>query len=309
MLCYFRILVAGNYTQLDKYLITGASGYLANTLMPLAAQVAEVVGVARHTEKICDPAQSITLDITDRNRVLDVIAAEKPDVIIHCAACNPGAEGDNSQAMQQVNHLGSEHVAMAARRLDCRLVAVSSDTVFNGVDAPFADDAVAQPLEDNLYAVSKALAEKAVLDICGDAIVVRTSLIYGLDTMDRGTRGFVERLHSGETLKLFDDVIRQPVLASSLSDCLLRLASDLVQESGTMNFAGSQSLSRAEFGIKLLKFWRVDFEGMMETISGQGVAGLPIDLRLKLDRATSLGLAMPGVSDALKQQKQSRKKK
>lgn len=294
-------------------MITGASGYLATTLMPLAAQVAEVVGVARHTEKICDPAQSIKLDITDRNRVLDVIAAEKPDVIIHCAACNPGAEGDNTQAMQQVNHLGSEHVALAARRVDCRLVAVSSDTVFNGLDAPFADEAEAQPLADNPYAVSKAQAEKAILDICGEAVIVRTSLIYGLDSMDRGTRGFAERINSGDTLKLFDDVIRQPVLVTSLSDCLLRLASDLSGETGTMNFAGSESLSRAEFGIKLLKFWRIDYEGMMETISGQGIAGLPIDLRLSLDRATALDLAMPGVSDAIKQykqqQKENRKKK
>ena len=288
---------------MDKYLITGASGYLASTLMPLAAQTAEVVGVARHPANICDPAQSVQLDITDRNRVLDVIMAEKPDVIIHCAACNPGGEGNNPDAMQQINHLGSEHVALAARRIDCRLVAVSTDTVFNGIDAPFADDAKAEPLADNPYAVSKAQGEEVMLRICSDAIVVRTSLIYGLDTIDRGTRGFVDRIKDGETLKLFDDVIRQPVLATSLSDCLLRLASDLCNESGFMNFAGSESLSRAEFGIKMMKFWRVDYKGMIETMSGKGIAGLPMDLRLSQDRAQALGLAMPGVTEALKQHK------
>lgn len=285
---------------MDKYLITGASGYLATTLIPLAAQSAEVIGVARHTAAICDPAQSIELDITDRNRVLDVIMAEKPDVIIHCAACNPGGDSD---AMYRVNQQGSEHIALAARRAGCRLVAVSSDTVFNGKDAPFADDTAAQPVAENPYAVSKALAEKVILETLDDAIVVRTSLIYALDSIDRGTRGFAERMQRGETLTLFNDVVRQPVLASSLSHCLLRLASDLAAERGTMNFAGSESLSREQFGIKLLDYWRIDYKGMMEAISGEGIAGLPMDLRMSLTRADSLGLPTPGVSEAMKQKK------
>lgn len=289
---------------MDKYLITGASGYLASTLIPLAAQAAEVIGVARHTAAICDPAQSIALDITDRNRVLDTIMAEKPDAIIHCAACNPGGD---SEAMDRVNRLGSENIALAARRADSRLIAVSSDTVFNGRDAPFADDASAQPLVENHYAVSKALAEKVILDTLDEAIVIRTSLIYGLDSMDRGTKGFVDRIAAGETLKLFDDVLRQPVLASSLSHCLLRLASDLANERGTMNFAGSESLSRAQFGVKLMDYWRVDYDGSMETISGEGIAGLPMDLRMSLARAESLGLPVPGVSEALKKNKQNKR--
>ena len=289
---------------MDKYLITGASGYLAATLIPLAAESAEVIGVARHTAAICDPAQSIELDISDRNRVLDVIMAEKPDVIIHCAACNPGGDSD---AMYRVNQLGSEHIALAARRAGCRLVAVSSDTVFNGKDAPFADDAVAEPVPENHYAVSKALAEKVILGTLDDAIVVRTSLIYGLDSIDRGTQSFAKRIERGETLKLFNDVLRQPVLASSLSYCLLRLASDLAAERGTMNFAGSESLSREQFGIKLLDYWRIDYDGLMESVSGEGIAGLPRDLRLSLARADSLGLPTPGVSLAMKQKKQNRK--
>ncbi len=285
-----------------KYLVTGASGYLAQTLIPLAAQSAEVIGVARHAAEICDPAQSIKLDITDRNRVLDTIMAEKPEAIIHCAACNPGGDVD---AMYRVNQLGSENIALAARRAGCRLVAVSSDTVFNGKDAPFADTAVAQPLEENHYAVSKAQAEKVILDTLDDVIVVRTSLIYDLDTMDRGTQGFVDRMQSGQTLQLFNDVLRQPVLASSLADCLLRLASDLASECGTMNLAGKEVLSRAEFGVKLMDYWRVDYEGKMQTISGEGVTGLPMDLRMSLERADSLGLATPGVSEALSWQKKN----
>jgi len=49
---------------MKKILITGASGYLANSLVAQAAECAEVIGVARRSEAIADPAQSIALDIT-----------------------------------------------------------------------------------------------------------------------------------------------------------------------------------------------------------------------------------------------------
>lgn len=289
--------------RVKKYLITGASGYLASTLIPLAAQEAEVLGVARQASAIKDPAQSLQLDITQRNQVLDVILAEKPDAIIHAAACNPG--GDATR-MQRVNHLGSENVALAARRADCRLVAVSSDTVFSGENAPYADDAESNPLPDNPYAVSKAHAENAILEVCPEAIIVRTSLIYELDTMDRGTRGFVERMQRGEPLKLFNDVLRQPVLAAELSASLLRFASEFADESGTVNVAGTQSLSRADFGLKLMDYWQVDYQGRVELISGEGIAGLPMDLTMRLERANALGLSLSGVSNALKVRRKNR---
>lgn len=283
---------------MKKYLITGASGYFATTLIPLAAQLGEVLGVARSPADIVDPAQSLRLDITDRNRVMDVISAEKPDVILHCAACNPGGD---AAAMQRVNEDGSRHIAEAARRTDARLVAVSSDTVFNGVDAPFADDAPLSPQPENPYAVSKAAAEEAIMASCPESIIVRTSLIYGLDSMDRGTAGFVERMQNGEPLKLFHDVIRQPVLASDLAASMLSFAHELDSERGTVNIAGTESLSRAEFGMLLLDYWGVDYTDKLEQISGAGIAGLPMDLRVLLTRAEALGFKLTGVTQAIKE--------
>lgn len=281
---------------MQKLLITGASGYLAQTLIPIAAERAEVIGVCRQAQAVPDPGQSLKLDITQRSAVLDTLHAEKPDAIIHCAACNPGGEEAD---MVLVNENGTAHIAEAARQLDCRLVSVSSDTVFNGVDAPFADDAPANPIPANLYAVTKAKGEQALMEVCPDAIVVRTSLIYGTDSMDRGTAGFVQRLEAGEYLKLFTDVIRQPVLDRSLASHLCTLALDLVDESGTINIAGSEASSRYGFGTRMLDFWGIEYQGRLQAVQGFGIPGLPLDLRLQQDRASALGLETPGISDVL----------
>ena len=282
---------------MKKILITGASGYLAKSLVPQAAECAEVIGVARRSDAIADPAQSIALDITQRTRVLDVIASEKPDAIIHCAASNPGSD---EASMTAVNESGSAHVAQAAAQLGCRLVAVSSDTVLNGIDAPFADSAPSSALPENAYAVSKARAEHQLLSIYPATVVVRTSLIYGTDNMDRGTAGFEKRLAAGEKLRLFTDVMRQPVYDHSLSAHLLSLAVHLTEESGTLNIVGDEVCSRFDFGCRMLDYWGIDYGDALEAVSGVGVAGLPMDLTMRQVRAKALGFATPGVAQVLR---------
>lgn len=279
-----------------KILITGASGYLANALIPCVAARADVVGVARNIDNISGEVLALSVDLTDDAAVLDLVLSQKPDAIIHCAACNPGGNDD----MFAVNEFGTANIATAAKQLACRFVSVSSDTVFDGVNAPFSDDAQAAPLPENAYAISKARGEANVHALLPAAIIVRTSLIYGIDQIDRGTAGFSERLKSGAMLKLFGDVIRQPVHDKALSASLCTLALDLTDESGFINIAGDEAMSRYEFGVRMLDYWGIDYTDRLEQSCGFGIAGLPIDLSLSLQRARALGLPTPGVSTVLR---------
>jgi dTDP-4-dehydrorhamnose reductase len=276
-------------------LITGGSGYLGQYLTVKAAQSYSLYTAFRTNADSVKAGQPVALDLTNAAQVRQLVAELQPDPIIHTAAINPG-QGD-VDTMMRVNTQGSRYIAQAAAAVGARLVHLSTDLVFNGKNAPYTDDAPASPIND--YGRSKAAAESAVLEANPAAAIVRTSLIYGLNEMDRGTAGFVERLERGETLSLFTDVIRQPVWVDSLAEALLKLVE--LELSGMLNVAGRQSLTRAEFGRRMLAWWQIDTQGRLQTARAADLSDtIPLDLRLSIHKAEQLlQMTFPGVDDVL----------
>lgn len=284
-----------------KLLITGASGYLGRRLCQRAERRHLVwAGFASHPGAVA-AGRPLHLDFLRPRRTAARIRELSPAAIIHAAAINPGGREDE---MAAVNVGGSRLVAAATRELGARLLHVSTDVVHDGRHAPYADDAPPSPV--GLYARTKAEAEAAVLGEMPAAVVVRTSLIYGLDAPDNGTAGFAARLEAGEPVRLFADVLRQPMWTEALADALLRLVESA--EGGFFNIAGSQVLSRDQFGRKLLAWWNVPHRQRVETVrAGKLGLAIPLDLRLRLERArTVLGLELPGVDDVLDREEHRR---
>ncbi len=276
-----------------RFLITGAHGYLGRTLVAVAGQRGTVASCVHRASP--DDTDAVVMDIGDADAVCEIVARLEPTVVIHTAAVNPG-QGDDAE-MFRINTSGSLHVAQAAIAVGARLVAVSTDIVHDGTAGPYADDVPATPI--NAYGRSKAGAEEAVLGLDPTAVVVRTSLMYGLGEMDRGTRGFAERMIAGETVPLFSDVMRNPVRVGDLAEALVRLAGS--EYSGLLNVAGAQALSREEFGRRMLRYWGVASEGLIEPVKARDVSdSIPVDVRLDSSRAEELlDMRFPGVDEVL----------
>jgi dTDP-4-dehydrorhamnose reductase len=151
----------------------------------------------------------------------------------------------------------------------------------------------------NGYGRSKAAAEAAVSEVDPQAVMVRTSLIYGMAEMDRGTAGFVERLQRGEPLILFEDVIRQPVWVESLVEALLKLVD--LNYAGLLNVVGSQALSREAFGRRMLAWWGVEAGDRIQVGRAADISStIPLDLRMSIHKAeTLLQMRFPGVDEVL----------
>lgn len=276
-------------------LVTGATGYLGRHLV--RAKPAGVRMVAASRSGAHGPGtEPLALDLTDGAAVATAVARLRPDALIHAAAANPGREPAD---FDPVNVGGARAVSGAVRALGghCRLVAVSSDLVHDGRGAPYADDAPARPI--SAYGRSKADAEAAVLEAVPGAVVARTSLIYGLEAMDRGTEGFSAALAAGRPPTLFTDVWRQPVSADSLATALIDLALGRRDVAGLLNLAGRQPLSRADFARRMLEHWQVEDRHLAREGSAAGLPEVPLDLRLRLDRADALGYELPGVTEVL----------
>jgi len=282
--------------------ITGGTGYLGERLLPIAAARARVVAGARNPKALNPVHNPEPMDLCDRSSVLDAVQRVKPNAIIHAAAINPGV---NDALMAEVNAQGTQFIAEAAHQIGCRLVIVSTDMVHDGKKSPYSDNAKPTPVND--YGRSKAEGEKRAFDTHKNTIAVRTSLIYGLDSMDRGTAGFAQQLANGKTLTLFTDVLRQPVWRDALAESLVCLALDLTNETGVINVTGGDLTDRATFGELMLKFWHIPIaEGSIQHINAADqaqLASVPLNVQMSLERATALGLPTPGLYEVLEQHK------
>ena len=283
--------------DLLSLLITGGSGYLGRRLALKAIETFEVYTTYHTQAAQISAGVPLRLDVTNPAAVLDLMRHLKPRAIIHTAAINPG--GAESK-MMQVNAEAARSVAEGAVAVGARLVHVSTDVVHDGRRAPYADDAPPTPL--NPYGRSKAAGEAAIARIDPLAAIVRPSLIYGLEEIDRGTAGFVERLEAGEPLVLFNDVIRQPVWLETLVEALLKLAT--MDFAGILNVAGRQALTRAEFGRRMLAYWQIESQGRLRSGRAADISDtIPRDLRLAIDKGEQLlDMKFPGVDEVLARQ-------
>ncbi len=277
-------------------LVTGGSGYLGRHLTATAKKDFTV-----HTTWRKNPSQVMAgiphkLDITNKSAVVELIKRLKPDAVIHTAAANPGMP---EAAMMAINQDGSQNIAVAAAKFGARLVHVSTDALHSGKNAPYADETSPSPITP--YGHSKAAAEAAVMQANPNAAIVRTSLIYGLQEMDRGTAGFVQRLQRGKSLALFHDVIRQPVWVNTLVEALLKLAFERRNFAGTLNVAGHQILSREAFARRMLAWWGIGYESMISSASAAEMGvNTPLDLRLDISKGEALlQMPFPGVDEVL----------
>ena len=190
-------------------------------------------------------------------------------------------DGSQIQSFTLLAQIARQIWTAVSEEFDCRLVHLSTDVVFDGRCAPYSENDKPNPIHD--YGRAKADSEAAVSRY-QNHVIVRTSLIYGLDKVDRSTEWITNSLDKGESVTLFNDQIRNPVWVETLSLSCLELAASVFR--GTIHVAWAQSLSRADFGIKLLRWWGYDQLDLLHT--GQSSEEWPKDCRLNLDLATQI---------------------
>ena len=152
-----------------KVLITGAKGMLGREISLKFKQKGYIV-----TE-----TDRSNLDIEDFENVKTILFQEKPDAVIHCAACTnvEQAETEPEKAFR-VNKNGTENIAKVCSELNCILIYISTDYVFDGEkNAPYLPEDKPNPL--NVYGLSKFYGEKAVKQYCEKFYIVRTSWLFG----------------------------------------------------------------------------------------------------------------------------------
>ncbi len=193
-----------------RVLVTGAGGQLGRDVVELCTAAGDDV-VA------CDHA---SLDVSDRDAVLQTVVAAGPDTIVHAGAWTnvDGCETEPDRAYA-VNALGTRHIAEAARMAGARVLYVSTDYVFDGTATrPYREWDAVNPL--SVYGRSK-LGGEAALGL--DDTVVRTSWVCGLHGRNF-VRTILGRAMEGHPLTVVDDQHGCPTFTEDLALMIRRLA-------------------------------------------------------------------------------------
>ena len=218
-----------------KVFVTGVGGQLGHDLMnELAKRGYEGIGsdIAPEYSGIQDGSAVcsmpyVAMDITNAHMVRDVLTQVKPDVVIHCAAWTAvdlAEDEDKQEKVRAINVGGTQNIADVCKELDCKMVYISTDYVFNGQgETPWEPDCKDYaPL--NVYGQTKLDGELAVANTVGKFFIVRIAWVFGLNG-----KNFIKTMltvgKKYDTVRVVCDQVGTPTYTLDLS----RLLVDMVE--------------------------------------------------------------------------------
>ena len=218
-----------------KVLVTGVGGQLGHDVMnELAKRGYEGIGsdIAPEYSGVADGSAVTTMpyiqmDITDEKAVNEKIKEVKPDVVVHCAAWTAvdlAEDEDKVDKVRAINADGTRYIANVCKELDCKMVYISTDYVFDGQgETPWDPDCKDyKPL--NVYGETKLEGELAVSETLEKYFIVRIAWVFG-----KNGKNFIKTmLNVGKThdkLTVVNDQIGTPTYTYDLA----RLLVDMIE--------------------------------------------------------------------------------
>ena len=214
-----------------KFFVTGVGGQLGHDVMnELAKRGYEGVGSDIQPE-YCGVADGsavtsmpyVQLDITDKEAVEKIISEVNPDAVIHCAAwtaVDMAEDDDKVEKVRAVNAGGTQNIADACKEIDCKMLYLSTDYVFDeqGSEPWEPDCKDYKPL--NVYGQTKLEGELAVSSTLEKYFIVRIAWVFGLN----GKNFIKTMINVGKThdeVRVVNDQIGNPTYTYDLARLLV----------------------------------------------------------------------------------------
>ncbi len=259
--------------------VTGATGQLGRAFQEIAA--------ARHDLILFGGASAPGgLDLRDAAATQRAIAAARPDWVVHAAAMTDvdGCERDPDSA-HRINALGTQAVAQGASACGARLLAVSTDYVFDGARGNYAETDA--PAPGSAYGRSKLEGERLAAQVLPDVTIARTSVVFGPHKKNfvLWVRG---ELAAGKPIRIVRDQRVNPTLSFDLAEQVLALLQ--AKASGVFHTAGATALTRLEMAYAIADHFglRRDLITPIRSDELSWVAKRPLDATLNTAKVSRL---------------------
>lgn len=250
-----------------KVLVIGGSGFLGLKINE-TLEKNNFEPYATYNDSIVKGDNYFHLDITKKMNVYHLLEKTCPDVVIQTAAFVNVEECEiKRKKASDVNIKGTRNVACAVKKIDAKLVYISTDCVFDGKKGMYREDDKPNPI--NYYGVTKLGGERVVDELLDEYIIARTAVIYGSMKRKRGFAAFVfDQLEAGNKIEAVTDIFNNPTYIIDLAEILIKLIQ--YDKTGIFHVSGSERINRYNFAIKIAELFDFD-RGLVEPITSEEI--------------------------------------
>lgn len=247
-----------------KLLITGSNGLLGQKLVDYCLQkeidfIPTSKGENRNSK--CPSEIYQTMDITNRDEVIEVISKHQPTHVIHTAAMTNVDQCElNPEECELINVKATQYLVEACNAVNAHFQLLSTDFVFDGEKGNYVEDDEVNPL--SVYAKSKVDAEAIVKSqSTTENSIVRTIIVYG--NAESLTKSNIiawakSALEKGDPLTIVDDQFRAPTWAEDLAAGCMGVFEH--QETGVFHVSGPETMSIYDLVIRIGKYFGLPTE-------------------------------------------------
>lgn len=232
-------------------LITGANGYVGGGLvkyLPAGRNTIIHIGFSSKNEL----SSILTLDLTDLSKTNIYIKHVRPDIIIHLAGNKDLNRCESDKVFSNnINYEITKNIVDQCFSNKIKLIYISSDYVFNGVDGPFHELSIPKPTTQ--YGKDKLTSENYIRKYLRDYAIIRTAGIFGLK--NDFVSNIIETLNNKLEFYAYTNLKNNPTFIKdliSMLDIIIRK-----RHIGTFHCTGSDTITRYEFAIKVTEAFRL----------------------------------------------------
>lgn len=287
-----------------KVFITGGSGLLGQYLNKSFASDHEIVTVYNSHAGNCLSYDSHRLDLTEWKNLKDLFTHNKPDVVVHTAAISRPETCDalSKEEVFEMNVKVTENLAGLCADRSSMMIFTSTDLVYDGNAGGMLTE-LDRISPESRYAESKIFAEESVRNTGCNHIILRTSLLYGFG-LNHSTNNFhstYDKFVKGEKAGLFHDQFRTPLALHDAADMIRAIAEKRISNE-TINFGGSERVSRTELGERLCDLCGFDKKLINSiSMSEADVIHKVADVSMNTEKLNSFGIFQKGIDESIKE--------
>lgn len=230
---------------MKNILVTGAYGQLGNEVRILSANYPEYNFLFTDVD---------SLDITDKNELIDFVTGNDIRYIINCAAYTAVDKAeDDAELCEKINATAVKNLGLAAAEAGAGIIHVSTDYVFDGTSCrPYTEDMPTKPC--SVYGKTKLKGEKNLLKACPNAIIIRTAWLYS-PFGNNFVKTMIKLGSERESLNVIFDQVGTPTYALDLADAILKAMDQTIdtdhEKGGVYHFSNEGVCSWYDFTIKI----------------------------------------------------------